>query len=493
MSYLGDFAAGDTVDFNFTTRRFSTGAPHQLAGTPAVRVYKGSSTTEDDSGITLTVDFDSRTGLNHVTIDTSADGTFYADGGQFEVVITAGTVDSVSVVGEVVGRFTLRAQASLYPTTAGRKLDVTAAGEAGIDWNNIGSPTTVVNLSGTTVKTATDVETDTADIQSRLPAALVSGRMDSNMQAAANGVITAAVIADSAIDRATFAADTGMQTVRSNTAQAGGASTITLDASASATNDIYNDHLIYLTGGTGAGQAAFITDYVGATKVATIKPAWVTAPDNTTTFAIIPAASLWHQIMADHVVSGSTGASLNAAGSAGDPWTTALPGAYGAGTAGKIIGDNLNATVSSRASQTSLDTLDDYVDSEVAAIKAKTDQLTFTTANKVDATIQAAGDFAQGAADKAWSSGTRTLTAIGSGVIAAAELNNIADALLKRDWSSVSGEAARSVLNALRKLRNEWSISGTTLTVKKEDDSTTAYTQTLTATAGADPITAVDN
>src|SRR4051812_1305031 len=42
----------------------------------------------------------------------------------------------------------------LVPTTAGRKLDVSAGGEAGLDWANIGGPTTTVNLSGTTVKTA---------------------------------------------------------------------------------------------------------------------------------------------------------------------------------------------------------------------------------------------------------------------------------------------------------------------------------------------------
>jgi len=52
----------------------------------------------------------------------------------------------------------------LSATTAGRTLDVSATGEAGLDWNNIGAPTTTVNLSGTTVKTATDVETDTAQI-----------------------------------------------------------------------------------------------------------------------------------------------------------------------------------------------------------------------------------------------------------------------------------------------------------------------------------------
>lgn len=39
----------------------------------------------------------------------------------------------------------------LEPTTAGRKLDVSTGGEAGLDWANIGSPTTSVALTGTTV------------------------------------------------------------------------------------------------------------------------------------------------------------------------------------------------------------------------------------------------------------------------------------------------------------------------------------------------------
>src|SRR5215510_9301821 len=39
-----------------------------------------------------------------------------------------------------------------WPTTSGRSLDVTATGEAGIDWSNIGAPTTTVNLSGTSTK-----------------------------------------------------------------------------------------------------------------------------------------------------------------------------------------------------------------------------------------------------------------------------------------------------------------------------------------------------
>lgn len=195
MSYKGDYAAGDTVHFKFTTRRFSSGAPYQLAGTPSLQVYKSNSTTQSTAGITLTVDFDSVTGQNHVAIDTSADGTFYADGNQFDVCVAAGTVDSVSVVGEVVGRFTLRSQAVLYPTTAGRKLDVSAGGEAGMDWANVGTPGSTVNLSATTVKTATDVETDTQDIQSRLPAALTGG---GNMKADALAISGDTAAADNA-------------------------------------------------------------------------------------------------------------------------------------------------------------------------------------------------------------------------------------------------------------------------------------------------------
>lgn len=85
-----------------------------------------------------------------------------------------------------------------------------------------------------------------------------------------------------------------------------------------------------------------------------------------------------------HQTAGTAGKKLDDAGGAADPWATALPGAYGAGTAGKIVGDNLNATISSRASQTSLDTVDDFLDTEVAAIKAKTDNLPSDPADASD-------------------------------------------------------------------------------------------------------------
>jgi len=68
----------------------------------------------------------------------------------------------------------------------------------------------------------------------------------------------------------------------------------------------------------------------------------------------------------------------------------------------------------------------------------------------------------------------------------------IADTLLKRDMSAVSGEAARSMLNALRVLRNKVAEAGGTLTVYKEDDSTPAFTAAVTFNAAAYPIVAVD-
>jgi hypothetical protein len=62
--------------------------------------------------------------------------------------------------------------------------------------------------------------------------------------------------------------------------------------------------------------------------------------------------AVWDATLASHVAAGSTGEALSNASSAGDPWATALPGAYGAGTAGFILGTNLDALVSSRLAPT---------------------------------------------------------------------------------------------------------------------------------------------
>ncbi len=104
MSELGDRAVGSTVVFNFTTA--VNGVPTDMAGTPAISVYKNS-LTESTSGVTLTQTYDSRVGLNHVVIDTSQSSSFYAADNDFSVVITTGTLGGVSMIGYVVGSFSL--------------------------------------------------------------------------------------------------------------------------------------------------------------------------------------------------------------------------------------------------------------------------------------------------------------------------------------------------------------------------------------------------
>jgi hypothetical protein len=117
-------------------------------------------------------------------------------------------------------------------------------------------------------------------------------------------------------------------------------------------------------------------------------------------------------------------------------------------------------------------------------------------AGAIDATA-----IADGAIDAAtFASGAINAAAIATDAIGAAELaadaaTEIADAILARDIGSGSGAGSldeRTVRSALRFLRNKWSISGTTITVTKEDDATSAWTSALTATPGANPITASD-
>jgi hypothetical protein len=157
--YIGDFRLGDTFDVKFCTVQ-SSGAPTTLAGSPVVSAYPGNSTTELTAGITLSVDFDSRTGMHNVRVVASS-GNGYATATNYALVITTGTVNSVSVVGYLVGHFSIENRSALMPTTAARTLDVTATGGAGIDWANVEAPTTALDLSGTTIKTTQKVDVDT--------------------------------------------------------------------------------------------------------------------------------------------------------------------------------------------------------------------------------------------------------------------------------------------------------------------------------------------
>lgn len=144
------------------------------------------------------------------------------------------------------------------------------------------------------------------------------------------------------------------------------------------------------------------------------------------------AAAVWDEDLAGHAISGSAGDTLSAAGSAGDPWSTALPGAYGSGTAGKIIGDNINATISSRLASGSY-----TAPLDAAATRSAVGLASANLDTQLDALPTAAEN-----ATAVWGAGTRVLTAgtnialaKGTGVtgfndLSAAQVNAEADTAL---------------------------------------------------------------
>lgn len=74
--------------------------------------------------------------------------------------------------------------------------------------------------------------------------------------------------------------------------------------------------------------------------------------------------------------------------------------------------------------------------------------------------------------------------------------NGVADAVLLRDWTAISGVGsapARCLLKAARFLRNKWGPGGAgEIDVYEEDDTTVSHSLAVSTDASADPITGVD-
>jgi hypothetical protein len=81
--------------------------------------------------------------------------------------------------------------------------------------------------------------------------------------------------------------------LRASTLQSGSGTSCVLDASASTTNDYYNGSVIVFTGGTGAGQARVITDYVGGTLTCTLNKTLAAALGADTTYVILGGDDPW--------------------------------------------------------------------------------------------------------------------------------------------------------------------------------------------------------
>lgn len=166
---------------------------------------------------------------------------------------------------------------------------------------------------------------------------------------------------------------------------------------------------------------------------------------------------------------------------------TGLPNAVPGATGGLFIaGTNAATTVTTALTTTFTGNLTGSVGSVTGAVGSVTGAVGSVGAGGI-----AASTFAAGAIDAT----AIAADAIGASELAADAVAEIADGILNRDMSTGTDSGSptvRTMRQALRFLRNKWSISGTTLTVTKEDDTTASWTSTLAGTAGADPITSSD-
>lgn len=200
---------------------------------------------------------------------------------------------------------------------------------------------------------------------------------------------------------------------------------------------------------TAAGAVSNVTTVATATNVTT-----VATTTNVTNGVTLTSSATSAQLVAD-VLASIDASSTKLASILGD--TNELQTLW---TGGGTLALLLNA-------------LAGYVDTEVAAIKAKTDQLTFTVTNKADVSIQAATD------------------------VTTAVANKIADHVLRRTLvnalASSNGDAKtfKTLAGAIAKLVDKVVVSGGTMTTYEPDGTTTLGTQTATTSVGADPITAL--
>jgi len=149
-------------------------------------------------------------------------------------------------------------------------------------------------------------------------------------------------------------------TVTTNNDKTGYSLTVTPPTAATIATTVWED----LTAGGDFGTNGSIGKLIVTTglTVATVTNAVTlpSIPNNWITAAGIASgalvAAVWDGSISGHTTGGTFGGALNAAGSAGDPWATTIPGSYTAGQAGYIVGTNLNATITSRMATFSLPT-----------------------------------------------------------------------------------------------------------------------------------------
>jgi hypothetical protein len=328
-----------------------------------------------------------------------------------------GSVGSVTAAVTVTGTPAVNVTQISGDSTAADNLEAALDGTGGVTITAALTGNVTGNLSGSVGSVTGSVASVTA--------AVTVGTINANVITAtsiAANAITAAKVATDAIGAAQLAAD-AVSEIQSGLATAAALST------AAGYIDTEIAAIITTLGAAGAGLTAIpwnaawdaevqseVADALGVYDPPT-HAELTTALDALPTAAEV-ADAVWDESLAAHLTGGSTGAGLNAAGSAGDPWSTALPGAYTAGSAGYILGTNLDAPVSgvggggggdaTAANQTTI--IAHLTDIKGATFSGATDSLE-AIRDRGDAAWTTATGFSTHSAADVWAAGTRTLTA----------------------------------------------------------------------------------
>jgi hypothetical protein len=271
---MSPVSLNDSVYLHFGTSSPTTLAAANADSTPVVTVAEDGA----DMGYSPTVT-NIATGLYMVQIDATAANGFET-GRRYSVRVAA-------TVGGVTGR-------------------------DGIGEFEVGTVATAASLA----TVAGYIDTEIADIQSRLPAALVGGRMDSSIGAVAAGVIAAGSFAANALD-AVWSTTTRLLTAGTNIVLAKGVGVTGFnDLSAAQVNAEADTAL------ADVGVTSTVTGRIDAAVSSRLATAGYTAPPAAATIA----AAVW-----DYLTSAATTV----------------------GSLGRLIVDNLNATVGSRLASAS--------------------------------------------------------------------------------------------------------------------------------------------
>jgi len=453
--------AGDVLPVPFNTYAGSTGASVTLTGLAVtdIEIYKDGSVTQraSDAGYTLLdtdgIDFDGITGIHGFSIDTgdNTDAGFYTVGAWFTVVVSAVTVDTQTV------NF-IACQFRLMP----------AEGVAGMPKVDLAAMRGVE-------QSATDL-TDFADAGYDPATNKVQGVVLTDTMTTYTGntpqtgdsyaVVTNVTYGNSAIETLVDGVETALATAQADLNILTGADGVTLaTAQPSITfqpititaGDAINN--ITLAGSGSSDGIAFTRSGAGNPFDANFA-AQIQSECNDAIVAYDPP----------------TGAELVTEINSVQTDIAAISTTIG------VAGAGLTAL----ATQTSVNTIDDFLDTEIAAILADTDAMTTTGVTVATGGI-ASTSFAAGAIDAS----AIAADAIGSSELAQSAAQEIADEVLNRDLVGGASVSSRNVRNALRALRNRAAISAGTLTVYQEDDATGAWTAAVTTTAG-DPISQID-